>query len=92
MVEAASAAVGLSVATWPAASYVTAAGTVAPAGSRRRTVLALTVEAVSASLKVAVTLSDAATPVAARPGETAVTRGAVVSGPAAPVSSTTSTQ
>ncbi len=63
-----------------------------PPASRSTTLVVLTVVAVSASLNCAVTFAPTATPVAPRAGVTPVTVGGVVSGAAAPVSKTTSTQ
>ena len=84
-------AVGSSVAVRVALSYVTVDAASAPVESRSSNVVPLMVAASIGSLKVAVTLLLALTPVALLAGDTVATTGGVVSGPI-DVAKRTSTQ
>src|SRR5689334_8531084 len=88
--EAASALLGVSVATSVEALYVTVAGTSAFDASRNSNVPVPIVVAFIDSLNVAVTTVATLTPVAPLAGDVVVTVGGVVSGPAGV--NTTSTQ
>ena len=84
-------ALGSSVAVRVALSYVTTAGASAPVESRSSKVVVLIVVSSIGSLKIAVTLLLALTPVAPLVGDVVVTTGGVVSGPI-DVAKSTSTQ